>query len=33
LSRPLPYRHPPGAVIWVRLDDSVERGILKEVAR
>ena len=31
LSRPVPYRHPPGAVIWVRLDDRVERRILKQL--
>jgi hypothetical protein len=31
LSRPVPYRHPPGAVIWVRLDDKVERRILKQI--
>jgi len=27
LSRPVPYRHPPGAVIWVRLDERVEQAI------
>ena len=32
LKRPVPYPHPPGAVIWVCLDDKVERKILKELA-
>jgi hypothetical protein len=31
LKRPVPYQHPPGAVIWVRLEDRVERKILKEL--
>ncbi len=26
---PVPYRHPPGAVIWVRLDASVQQLILQ----
>ena len=30
LNRPVPYRHPSGAVIWVRLEDKVERKILKQ---
>jgi hypothetical protein len=31
LERPIRYRHPPGAVIWVRLDNDVGRRILKEI--
>jgi hypothetical protein len=27
LDRPVPYRHPSGAVIWVRLDAAVEKKI------
>jgi ASCH domain len=33
LKWPVPYRHPPGAVIWVRLDGKVERKILGQIAR
>jgi hypothetical protein len=33
LKRPVPYEHPQGAVIWVCLDDKVERKILKELVR
>jgi hypothetical protein len=33
LRTPVPYRHPPGAVIWVRLPDAVERKINEESAR
>ena len=33
LKRPVPYQHPQGAVIWVCLDDKVERKILKELAQ
>jgi hypothetical protein len=29
LVAPVPYRHPPGAVIWVRLSDDLERAILR----
>jgi hypothetical protein len=31
LKRPIPYQHPSGAVIWVKLDPGVERGIRKQV--
>lgn len=31
LNRPVSCRHLPGAVIWLRLDDSVERKILKQL--
>jgi hypothetical protein len=31
LKRPVPYRHPSGAVIWVRLNDSIEREIFEEL--
>jgi hypothetical protein len=24
---PVPYEHPSGAVIWVQLDDAVERAV------
>jgi hypothetical protein len=27
LERPVPYRHPSGAVIWVRLDAAVEKKV------
>lgn len=27
LPEPVPYRHPPGAVIWVRLETSVVRRL------
>ena len=32
LKRPVPYQHPSGAVIWVRLDDKVESKIFKDLA-
>jgi hypothetical protein len=32
LKRPVPYQHPSGAVIWVRLDDRVEREIHDQLA-
>jgi len=32
LQRPVPYEHPHGAVIWVQLDDKIERKILKQLA-
>ena len=28
LKQPVPYQHPSGAVIWVKLDGKVERKIL-----
>jgi hypothetical protein len=31
LQWPVPYRHPPGAVIWVRLDGGVEREVLEQL--
>jgi hypothetical protein len=31
LNRPIPYQHPSGAVIWVRLDGRVERKILEQL--
>ena len=31
LKRPVPYQHPSGAVIWVRLDAKVERKIRKQL--
>jgi hypothetical protein len=30
LKRPVPYKHPSGAVIWVILDGAVERAIWRE---
>ena len=33
LKKPVPYKHPSGAIIWVCLDDKVERKILKELAQ
>ena len=32
LRRPVPYEHPSGAVIWVRLDPKIERRVLKQLA-
>jgi hypothetical protein len=32
LRRPVPYIHPPGAVIWVRLRPDVERAVLQQIA-
>src|ERR1035441_1047339 len=31
LKQPVPYEHPFGAVIWVRLDGKVEREIRKQL--
>ena len=31
LKEPVPYEHPSGAVIWVRLDGKVEREIRKQL--
>ena len=31
LRRPVPYRHPSGAVIWVKLEDAVERRVKKQL--
>ena len=31
LKKPVPYEHPPGAIIWVTLDETVEREILKQL--
>jgi hypothetical protein len=31
LKRPVPYQHPQGAVIWVQLDDEVERKIIQQL--
>jgi hypothetical protein len=31
LKQPVPYSHPSGAVIWVRLDGKVERTIRKQL--
>lgn len=30
LPKPVPYRHPPGAVVWVRLDPAVTRRLNSE---
>ena len=27
LKRPVPYRHPNGAIVWVQLDRTVERAV------
>ncbi len=32
LPLPVPYNHPSGAVIWVRLKPDVEREVLRQVA-
>jgi hypothetical protein len=31
LKRPVPYEHPSGAIIWVKLDDKVARNIVKQL--
>jgi hypothetical protein len=31
LEKPVPYKHPPGAIIWVNLDRNVERKILDQL--
>ena len=31
LKWPVPYRHPSGAVIWVKLDGKVERKVLEQL--
>ena len=31
LRKPVPYKHPSGAVIWVKLDATVERAIIKQI--
>jgi hypothetical protein len=33
LARPIEYRHPSGAVIWVRLESAVEKKITAEIAK
>jgi len=33
LKRPVPYEHPSGAVIWVNLDQSVERKITNQLRK
>ena len=33
LERPIPYKHPSGAVIWVRLDAAVERKVNARAGR
>lgn len=32
LKHRVPYEHPPGAIIWVTLNEQVERGVLKQLA-
>ncbi len=29
LKKPVPYKHPSGAIIWVKLDRRVERKVLR----
>ena len=31
LEQPVPYQHPPGAIIWVKLDPAVERKVRKQL--
>jgi len=31
LKKPVTYEHPPGAIIWVKLEAAVERGIRKQL--
>lgn len=33
LDRPVPYRHPPGAIIWVRLAPAVAKKIRDQLAK
>jgi hypothetical protein len=32
LTKPVPYKHPPGAIIWVKLDAKVEKKIKAHIA-
>jgi hypothetical protein len=31
LSRPVPYKHKAGAVVWVSLDDDIVRRVLEQI--
>lgn len=31
LDKPVPYKHPPGAIIWVKLDSAVERKVRSQL--
>lgn len=31
LKKPVPYKHPSGAVIWVCLEESIERAIRRQL--
>lgn len=33
LNKPVPYRHPAGAVIWVNLDREVVAAIQQQIAK
>jgi len=33
LTKPIPYSHPSGAVIWVKLNDAVEKSIGRNLPR
>ena len=33
LKKPVPYKHPPGAVTWVRLDESTTKQVYTEAKR
>ena len=33
LKKPVPYKHPPGAITWVTLDEATTKKILAELKR
>ncbi|MGA2515635.1 MAG: ASCH domain-containing protein [Thermodesulfobacteriota bacterium] len=33
LQKPLPYKHPQGAIIWVKLNETVTKKLLRELDR
>jgi hypothetical protein len=33
LSKPVPYQHPPGAVIWVNLDEATRQAVMRAAGK
>jgi hypothetical protein len=33
LRKPVPYKHPPGAITWVTLDEPTTKKVLKEASK
>ena len=33
LNKPVPYKHPPGAITWVTLDEATTKKVLKEASK